>query len=75
MRVYVLMHPLPWEQFHMTVTDAEGNPVKVSAKSDATSAGFLPIFWNKEDAERLFPGVTIQEAEVDDNWHEAETAP
>jgi len=67
MRVYVAIHAVPWENYHLTI---DGIPDKrISGKSDDRTAGFLPIFWTKEAAEEAFPGATISEADVSEDWH------
>ena len=71
MKIYVSMNPLPWEQFSMNIpnTDGSGEPLLIKAHSSATRAGFLPIFWTQEEAEKTFPDVPWQAAEVADDWH------
>jgi hypothetical protein len=71
MKIYVALHATPWEKFSIAFQDPE-HPEKthtVKASSNDVQAGFLPLFWRKEDAEKAFPDVEIQEAEVNDNWH------
>lgn len=71
MKIYVSMNPMPWEKFSMQIQNPADpkEPLTVQARSSATRAGFLPIFWTQEEAERTFPGVTWQAAEVSDDWH------
>ena len=71
MKIYVSMNPLPWESFTMNIpnpTDSN-EPLTIQAHSSATRAGFLPIFWTQEEAEKTFPDVPCQAAEVPDDWH------
>lgn len=71
MKIYVSMHPLPWEQFSMKIPDPAkpGGTLTIQAHSSASRAGFLPIFWSQEEAEATFPDVAWQAAEVADDWH------
>jgi hypothetical protein len=71
MKIYISMNALPWEEFSMTVPDPQnpGQVQKIQAHSNASRAGFLPIFWTKEEAEKTFPGFAIQEGEVPEDWH------
>jgi len=69
MKIYISMNALPWEEFSMNVQDSDGKIQKIQASSTATRAGFLPIFWTKEEAEKTFPGFALQEGEVPDDWH------
>lgn len=72
MKIYVAMNALPWEKFTIAVPDPtkdDGSLVQVKAASSPTRAGFLPIFWRKEDALKAFPDATVAEAEVPDDWH------
>lgn len=71
MKIYIVMNALPWESFTVNLPDPqnEGQVIPVRAESNANRAGFLPVFWSVEEAERTFPGFGIQQAEVDDNWN------
>ena len=71
MKIYISMNALPWEHFTMTVPDPqnEGQTMQVKAASNGARAGFLPLFWSAEEAERTFPGFPIQQAEVPDDWN------
>jgi len=71
LKIYISMNALPWESFTMTLPDPQndGNLVQVKAASNASRAGFLPLFWSAEEAEKTFPGYPIQQAEVPDDWN------
>lgn len=71
MKIYISMNALPWEEFSISVPDPkeQGKTMQVRAASTATRAGFLPIFWSAEEAQRTFPGYPIQEGEVPDDWN------
>lgn len=71
MKIYISMNALPWESFSVSVPNpnqAEQN-MQVTAASDAVRAGFLPIFWSADDAQKVFPDCGVQEAEVPDDWN------
>lgn len=65
MKIYVAMNAVPWERFSVTTEDK----ITISAQSNEEQAGFLPIFWSREQAERHYPGVDVSEAEVSDDWN------
>jgi hypothetical protein len=70
MKVYAVFNAIPWEHFSVSVPNPNTDEIsRVHAASNATHAGFLPLFWSKEDAEKAFPDYPVQEAEVSDDWN------
>jgi hypothetical protein len=69
MKIVVALDALPWEAFNIAVTDAEGKESRVSAKSSAVLAGFLPLYWSEEIGKAARPNAQFQEIEVADDWH------
>ena len=71
MKIYVSMNALPWEEFVVTAPDPRdaSQNIQVKASSNASRAGFIPLFWSAEEAEATFPGLPVQEVEVSDDWN------
>ena len=69
MKVVVALDALPWEAFKIGVTNAEGEQGHVQARSTASMAGFLPIYWSEEAGKAARPNAQFQEIEVADDWH------
>lgn len=65
--MYVALVARPWSSVRVggdrRLGIAEG-PVSVPDEH----AGYLPIYWRREDAERLHPGAAVMEVEADDDW-------
>ena len=69
MTVYLALEALPWEVFGINIADEKGTPGRVTAKSNASMAGFLPLYWSESAARAALPNSNIQSIEVPDNWH------
>jgi len=69
-KVFLAMNALPWER--LTIQDGppqpDGTVKKVTAHGDYFNAGFLPVYWSEEAAQKANPGAKIQEAGVGDEW-------
>jgi hypothetical protein len=69
MKVYVALDALPWESFKIEATGADGQKGTVQAKSSASMAGYLPVFWSEAAAKAALPHASVQELDIADDWH------
>jgi hypothetical protein len=69
MQVYIALEALPWESFSVEASDDEGRAAQVQARSTASMAGFLPIYWSEAAAKAALPHAKVQEIDVPDDWH------
>lgn len=69
MQVYIALEALPWESFSVEASDDEGRAAKVQARSSASMAGFLPLYWSEAAAKAALPNAAVQAIDVPDDWH------
>lgn len=69
MKVYIALEALPWESFAVEASNEDGVGAKVQARSNASMAGFLPIYWSMEASKAALPSANVQEIDVPDDWH------